>query len=496
MVAIVAVRTFGLSKGIFRYAERLVSHDAALRVLTALRVRIWSALVRLGPAATGRLRRGDLLSRLIGDVEVQQDVLTRSVIPAACAVVVGTGVCLGLGLLLPAAGIVAAVGLAVAGLVAPALAVLAARSVQRRSAAARAAVLAHTVELLDAEPDLLAFDAATRYRTVVAEADDRLGELLRRGAWARGLGSALGVLAIGVTAVALAAAGVAAVRAGELSGVLLAVLALTPLAAAELVAGLPDAALRLAAGTPATRRLIELESLPSPVTEPPTPTGAAPVRDLAADGVAVRWPGADRDAVTGVDLALRPDRRLALIGPSGAGKSSVVAALMRMLDPSAGAVRAGGRDTRTFTGDELRDGIGWCGADAHIFDSTLRQNLLLARPDAGDGELLDALRRARLADWVAGLPDGLDTRLGRHGGAVSGGERQRIGVARAMLADRPVLLLDEPTAHLDAATAEAMAAELLDATEGRTALIVTHRPEQVPALPVVELGARREGARR
>jgi ATP-binding cassette subfamily C protein CydCD len=490
MVAIVAVRAFGLGKGVLRYAERLVSHDAALRALSDLRVRIWTALVRLGPAATARLRRGDLLSRLVGDVDAQQDVLVRVALPVACAATVGTAVAVGLGLLLPAAGATVAAGLLLAGVGAPAVAVLAARATERRTAAARGEVVARTVEVLEAAPDLLVFGAAPRYREGLEAADRRLGAMLRRSATARGLGAGLSVLSMGATTVALTAIGIAAVRAGMLPGPALAVLALTPLAAAELVAGLPEAALRLVTAAPAARRLAELERLPAPVIDPGVPAGVTPPRSLATRGLAVRWPGAGHDAVRDVDLTLSPGDRLALAGPSGSGKSTVVAALLRTLDPSAGTVLADGRDARSLTGDELRAGIGWCGARTHLFDSTLRANLLLAHPDAADADLVDALRRARLQPWFAALPDGLDTLVGEHGGSVSGGERQRIGIARALLADRPVLLFDEPTAHLDPATADELAAELMAATAGRTALIVTHRPEQTPGLPEVRIDRR------
>jgi ATP-binding cassette subfamily C protein CydCD len=489
MVAIVAVRAFGLGKGVLRYAERLVSHDAALRCLCELRLRLWDALVRLGPAATARIRRGDLLSRLVGDVDAQQDVLVRAALPVGCAMVVGAGMSVGLGLLLPAAGVLAALGLLVAGIAAPAVAVLAAWSTERRAAAARAEVLTRTVEILEAAPDLVVFGAAARYRLGLLRADRRLSDLLRRGAMSRGLGTGLGTLAVGATSVALLALGIAALRAGTLPGPALAVLALTPLAAAELVAGLPDAALRLVAAGPAATRLAELERRPATVLEPAVPAGIAPPRALAARGLAVRWPGADHDAVRGVSLTLAPGTRLALTGPSGSGKSTVVAALLRQLDPVTGVVLADGRDTRELTGDEVRAGLGWCGPHTHLFDNTLRANLLLARPDADDTDLVDALVRARLGAWLAGLPDGLDTWVGKQGGAVSGGERQRIGVARTLLADRPVLLFDEPTAHLDQPTASALAAELLAATSGRTTLVVTHRPEQVPTLPELRLGA-------
>jgi ATP-binding cassette, subfamily C, bacterial CydCD len=156
---------------------------------------------------------------------------------------------------------------------------------------------------------------------------------------------------------------------------------------------------------------------------------------------------------------------------------------MRTLEPRAGAVELDGIDTRELLGDELRARIAWCGPATHLFDSTLRQNLLLARPDARTDEIVDALARAGLGDWLAGLPEGLETPVGRHGGAVSGGERQRIGLARALLADRPVLMLDEPTAHLDADTAALVCADLLRVTAGRTALVVSHRPDELPGLP-------------
>lgn len=485
LVAIVAVRAFGLGKGVLRYAERLVSHDAALRAASALRVRIWEALVRLGPASTARMRRGELLSRLVGDVDAQQDVLVRVALPAAAAGVVGTLLGLGIGLLLPVAGVVVGIGLLVAGVGAPALAAWAAHRTERDTASARGDVIARTVELLDAAPDLLAFGATGRYRAALTVADEHLGALLRRAATARGLGGGLGVLAIGATSVAATAVGIVAVRAGVLPGPALAVLALAPLAAAELVAGLPDAAVRLLTARPAARRLAELEVRSPVVTDPVHPAGGPPATRLTASDVAVRWPGADHDAVTGLDLDL--DRRVALAGPSGSGKSTVVAALLRTLEHRTGTLRADGRDVHDLTGDDLRRGIAWCGPHAYLFDSTLRENLRVSAPHATDDQLRAALRRARLGQWLDSLPDGLDTPIGEHGGTVSGGERQRIGIARALLADRPIMLFDEPTAHLDATTADELAAELMTATTGRTALIVTHRPEQTPGLPQVRL---------
>jgi ATP-binding cassette, subfamily C, bacterial CydCD len=489
IVAIVAVRTFGLAKGVLRYAERLASHDVALRVLAGLRVRLWDALVRLGPAVSGRMRSGELLARMVGDVDAQQDVLVRALVPAASAAVVGLGTVALLGMLLPAAGVALATGLIVAGVVAPALTVSLARRAAQRTAAARGAVVSAVVELLDASPDLLAFGAAGERRHRLAALDGRLLALHRRAATATGLGLGLTVLAVGGATVCCTALGVIALRAGVLPGTALAVLALTPLATAELVAALPDAALRLATALPAARRLADLERAPAAVSEPDDPRPAPPGQRLDAHRLTVRWPGSARDAVTGVELLLPAGERLVLTGPTGSGKSTVLAALLRTLEPRSGAVHLDGIDTREMFGDDVRARIAWCGPATHLFDSTLRQNLLFARPDAREDEIMDALRRAGLGDWLAGLPEGMETAVGRHGGAVSGGERQRIGLARALLADRPVLLLDEPTAHLDSDTAALVCADLLRVTTGRTALVVTHRPEELPGLPRVRLSA-------
>jgi ATP-binding cassette, subfamily C, bacterial CydCD len=489
MVAIVAVRAFGLAKGGFRYLERLASHDVALRVLADLRVRVWESLVRLGPAATGRLRRGDLLTRLLGDVDAQQDVLVRSLVPGACAAVVGAATSLALGLLLPAAGIVLAAGLVGAGIVAPAVTSRAVRATGSRTAATRGAVAAAAAEFLVAAPDLVAFTAAERRRTRIADLDRRLAALTRRAAAGTGLGGAVSTLAVGASMVGCAVVGIVALRAGTLPGPAFAVLVLTPLAVTELVAGLPDAAERLVSGRHAARRLAALESTAATVTEPTAPHPVPEGRTIAAHRLSVRWPGADRDAVRDLDLDLAAGGHLAVSGPSGAGKSTLIAAVMRTLEVGAGAVLVDGVDARELRSDDVRSRIAWCGPGAHLFDGTLRQNLLVARPDATPEQLEDALSRAGLRSWREHLPDGLDTPLGGIRSGVSGGEHQRIGIARALLADRPVVVLDEPTAHLDAATADRLCADLVELARGRTTLVATHRPGEMAGFVQVRMHA-------
>jgi ATP-binding cassette subfamily C protein CydCD len=487
MVAIVAVRTFGLAKGVLRYAERLLSHDVALRALADLRVRVWTALVRLGPSVTARQRRGDLLNRLVSDVDSQQDVLVRGVVPAASSAVVAACTAVGIGILLPEAGVAVMIGLVAAGVVAPLLSLAAARTAERRTTRLRADVATHAVELLTAAPDLLAFGAAAPRLAALRATDTELTRAARRTTFARGAGIAVGTLSLGLTTVACLVLGITALRQGRLPGPELAVLALTPLATAELVAGLPDAAARLLGATHSARRLAELDATPAPTTEPATPAALPAATTLTTEAVSVRWPNTDHDTVTSVDLHVGESRAALLTGPSGAGKTTLLAAVMRDLDPSAGRITIDGTDTHTVAADDVRERIAWCGPNTHLFDSSLRQNLLLANPSATDADLTEALRTANLGTWLTSLPQGLDTALGTHGTPLSGGERQRVGVARAVLANRPLLLLDEPTAHLDIETANALAADLRHLTANRTALIVTHRPEEFPGLPTYAL---------
>ncbi|MFZ5850745.1 MAG: amino acid ABC transporter ATP-binding/permease protein, partial [Actinomycetota bacterium] len=268
------------------------------------------------------------------------------------------------------------------------------------------------------------------------------------------------------------------VREGRLSGVALAVVVLLPLAAVEALAPLPQAAVLAGRVRQASARLATLWRAVPAVREPvdPGPLPPAPY-PVVLDGVRARWTDTGPLVLDGVDLVLPPGRRVAVVGASGAGKSTLVAVLLRFLDVSDGRVLLAGVDVAGLAVDDVRRVVGLVADDAHIFGSTLRENLRLARPDAGDQTLVEVLQRAHLGRWYAGLPAGLDTWLGPGGSLVSGGERRRLALARALLADQPVLVLDEPTEGLDGPTATAVVADLLDAAAGRTVVLVTHRPE-------------------
>ncbi|MGI5230358.1 thiol reductant ABC exporter subunit CydC [Actinoallomurus sp. CA-142502] len=471
MVAIVAVRAFGIGRGVFRYAERLTGHDVTFRVLADLRARVYERLERVGP-----LRGGDLLGRLVADVDAVQDLYLRVLLPGAAAAVVG-GASVGLAwALLPAAGAVLLAALLVAGLLAPWLSAVAARRAESRGAELRGELTAHVVDTLRGAPELIAYGAAPERLAEAARLDRAHTRTAARSSASAGAGAALATLAGGLAVWGALAVGVPAVRSGRLDGVLLAVVVLLPLAAFEVVAGLPLAARTLGGVRRSADRVRAVLDRPDAVREPvspeplPAPPYALRVRDLRA-----RWTPGGPYALDGVSLDLAPGRRCAVVGPSGSGKTTLTAVLLRLLDPAGGEVSLNGVDLREIAGDDVRRAVGVCGQDAHLFDTTIGENVRLARPDATEEEVRDALRRARLLDWVSALPAGLDTYVGEHGARVSGGQRQRVALARTLLADFPILLLDEPAEHLDVATADALTADLLAVTEGRTTLLVTHR---------------------
>jgi ABC-type transport system involved in cytochrome bd biosynthesis fused ATPase/permease subunit len=285
------------------------------------------------------------------------------------------------------------------------------------------------------------------------------------------------ILVAGATVAGVLAVALDAHAAGTLDRVLVTTLALLALASFDAVIPLPGAARELSRVLSAGRRVlqtVEPEPLVRDPSDPrPRPSARAPV---VLEGVTARY-GVEAPVLRGFDLRLVPGRRVALVGPSGVGKTTVFNLLLRFLDPAEGRVTIGGHDLREYRQEDVRATFALAGQDAHLFDSTIRENLRLARPSAEEAELWAALQRARLGEWVASLPAGLDTRVGEEGTMLSGGQRQRLVLARALLAGAPVLLLDEPTAHLDPSTARALMNDVLDAAADRAVLLVTHRPE-------------------
>jgi thiol reductant ABC exporter CydC subunit len=477
-VAIVGVRFFGLARPVARYFERLTSHDVALRALREARVRMYEAVEPLAPTQLGDQRQGDLLARFVADVDSLQNLHLRRTGPRLVALVAGA-VAVGVAAaILPAAAAALAAGLLVAGVVVPAVTVALQRRAGTIEAAARGELTAELVETLRGAEEIAVYGRAEERMGRLHQADSRLGRNTRQAAFAEGTAEGLRLLVIGATVSAVLALAVSAHSVGDLDRVLVATLALLALASFEAVQPLAQGARELGETLAAGRRLLELADREPAVSDPPA-TAKLPEGPFAValEGVRARYADAEAPALEDVDLRLEPGSRIGLLGPSGAGKTTVANLLVRFLDPERGRVTLAGRDLREYGQEDVRRAIAVAGQDSHLFSTTIRENVALGRPDASDAEVEDALRRAHILDWVQSLPDGWDTLVGEEGRELSGGQRQRLVVARALLADAPVLVLDEPTAHLDPATASQLIDDVLDANSGRTTLLITHRTE-------------------
>jgi thiol reductant ABC exporter CydC subunit len=475
-LAIIGVQVFALSRGFLRYGERLIGHDAAFRVLADLRVRVYTRLEALAPSGLPAFRSGDLLARLVDDVDSLQNVILRVVPPFAIAVAVGALTVALAWWLLPGAGLVLLVALLVAATVVPWLTGALARRNDARQAVVRGELAASVVDLLEGAADLAAFDATGSQLARIARSDADLTHIASGVAATAGVGIGLTTALAGLAMWGSLVLGILAVHRGTLAGVDLAVLVLVPLAAFELVVGLPAATQALQRARTAAGRVDAVLEAPEPVHDP---LAAAPVpafsHEVVARGVRARYPAAEAVAVDGADLVVLAGRRVALVGPSGAGKSALAAVLLRFLSYEVGTVTLGGVELSALAGDDVRTHIGLVSQDAHLFDTTLAENLRIGRRDADEADLRAVLERVGLGDFLAHLPEGLETEVGERGQKLSGGQRQRVAVARALLADFDVLVLDEPAEHLDPEAADAITADLLDITAGRSTLLITHR---------------------
>lgn len=470
LVAVVGVRAFGLARPVLRYVERLWSHDAALRLLARRRVEVYDALVPLVPGRLGR-RRGDVLSSVVYDVDSVVDRQLRVRMPLVQLGLVGLLASLVAGLLLADAGAVVA-GVTLAGGLAFLLARQGARAAERRLVGLRAALSDTVVEAVQVGSELRMWQRSHPAASRAAGTSAQIGEVtITATRWLAGA-RALVLVCCGAAVAAMAAVTAGPVADGSLSGPVMALLVLLPLALADVALPCADAGVLAARTAAADDRLRALETTPPAVADFPSRT--APHGDaVTLDEVTTRW-DVRAPLIPRVTLALAPGARVAVVGPSGSGKSTLAAVLLRFLDPVSGDARLGGAPLEHLAPDDVRRQVGLVDDAPHVFATTVVENVRLARPGASDGEVEDAVRRAHLGAWLDGLPDGLGTWLGTGHGGLSGGERARLGVARSLLAEHPVLVLDEPTAHLDHPTAEALAHELLAGRRDRSVLWITH----------------------
>jgi len=490
-IAVVAVRTFAISRGLLHYFERLASHDTALRAAGSARALIYHRLANGPVDIATRLHSGELVSRVGADVDQLADVLVRAALPFSVAAVLAVAAIAVVGVISPPAAAILAICLLLAGIVAPSLA---ARAAAAQEVVARQYHSARDVSAMLALEHAPELRVAGRLCNIVRDSQRRQrdwGGAIDAAARPAAFAEAIPTAAIGVSVLGAVVAGIG--MAGSVAPTTLAILMLLPLSAFEATTSLPTAAIQLTRSRLAAGRLLDLTpadiAARVPASTPPHPS---PTGWLCGNDVVAAYRGSRAPKAVTVDLP--PGSRLAVTGPSGSGKTTLLMTLAGLLAPWRGDVSLGGAPLEYFTEDEIRCAIGFFAEDAHIFATTVRDNLLVARGDCPDHQLAVALRQVGMGTWLASLPDGLDTVLPGGAQALSAGQRRRLLLARALISPARIVLLDEPTEHLDAADAEPILRSLLSAHDGlisaeRTVVVATHHLPNDIRCPELQIGA-------
>ena len=471
-VAILGVRAFGTFKGVFRYAERLATHDTGLRSLTEIRAAVVARLAEIAPAGVPDWQRGDLLQRIVSDIDRLLDVFVRVLGPVA-AVAATTLIALVITATLDvSAGLILLGSIAVIGVLLPAMTIRVEASIGPALNDARAAFGSRVLAATEGLDRLWANRTLSGVRRDIDRSAYAIDDLERRRArlrmWGGAAVAAAPLLTSTVCLATIAATG------GSLSGPVIGVLVLWPLAIVELVGTVNEAAASVPGIAGAAQRVVAVLDTPDPVVAATDPHPVAAHPTVVLDSVTARWPHADADALGPVSMRLPAGDHAVVSGPSGSGKSTLAAVLVDFLSPQSGSYCLDDTRADRSAGQDVRRRVTWIQQLPWIADSTVRENLRIADPTASDDDLVAALHAVQLGEWLATLPADLDSQLGRGGSKMSGGEAQRLALARVLLAGHDIVVLDEPTANLDADTAGRVLDTVLERCGDRTTILLGH----------------------
>jgi ATP-binding cassette subfamily C protein CydC len=471
----IGIRLFAVIRTAARYAERVISHDATFRLLQSLRCWFYRHIEPLAPACLMPYRSGDILQRIVADIEALDNLYLRVLSPSVVAVLMSFMVLLFLWIFDPLIALSVFIFLFAAGFGVPALVAGIGAAIGRDLARQSADLRIYVVEMIQGMPEILVFGARHRYLEKVRRKNQQLLDNQLRMSHLKGLATAALTLLSGTAAVTAVYIGAGLVHRHLMDGANLALLGLAVLAAFEAVWPLPAAYQYLGRTLEAGRRLLEIahtQPAPAFASHPFTP----PKRlDVKFERVSFRYTDHDPPALDGVDIEFSHGQRTMILGETGCGKSTLVNLLVRFWNPTAGRILIGGKNIRSLSEPDLRRLMAVVSQPAHMFHTSLRENLCLASSGATEDELNAALQSAQLLDFVKSLPAGLDTCIGESGKLLSTGQARRLAVARAILRDAPIWVLDEPTEGLDRMTAQKMMDALYELMSGRTVLLITHR---------------------
>lgn len=471
-VAAVLIRVFAIGKGLLRYSERLVSHDATFRMLADVRGVVVARLGRIAPAGVPGMERGDVMARVVDDVDRLADQELRVTGPMTSGVIVGMVAVAAAAVVAPGFGVVYAAAVVLLAIVLPAATRRSTAGAVRDQLAQRTRLAGAALELVEHSDELTATGASDLWSARIGDAVQSLGAAERRRG--RRIGVLGGLAALAAPSVAAAVVLVDGTVTGTVDGALLAAVVLAPFALVEVLVPLLHAGEQQPSIEVAATRLRAVLDAPDPVVDPEDPLAVPAHPSVVLDAVSLRWPNTTDPVLRGLALHLDPGSRAEITGPSGTGKSTLAAALVRFIGVDGGRYLLDEIDTADAEGDDVRSVVTWCQQSPWLASTSLRENLRIAAPDAGDDELWAALDAVHLSDWAVALPGGLSSEVGRDGDAMSGGQRQRLALARVLLAGHSIVVLDEPTAHLDGPTAERVRADLLAALDGRTVILIGH----------------------